>query len=68
MSENRAFSDFLYENGKIAILTRDTVSSPQFNNLPNQDIQAEIMLQFNKHSNALSILFTKLCLIVNNNL
>ena len=40
----------------------------QFNNLPKQDIQTESMLQFNKHSKALNILFTKVCLIVNNHL
>ena len=44
-----------------------SISSPQFNSLPEQDIQAESMLQFEGHFNAFSILFTELCPIVNNN-
>ena len=47
---------------------RTIISSPHFDNLPKQDILAGGMLQFNKHSNAFCILFTKVCLIVNNNL
>ena len=49
-------------------MLKKCISSPQFNNLPKHDIQVESMLQFNKQLNAFSILFTKLCLIVNNNL